>query len=98
MKRSEMNAHQLQAFDFIVYVMSELIAGQELVLEDFEEDSEEYKNAKEYLSQPKAVLAEDVYNEVMNMSDKSMAKHLRFAGKDFIMERINKRLEKWGYQ
>ena len=98
MKRSEMNAHQKQAFDFIVYAMSELIAGQELVLEDYAEDTEEYKSAKEYLSQPKAILAEDVYNEIMEMSDKNMTKHLRFAGKDFIMERINKRLEKWGYQ
>lgn len=28
MKRSEMNAHQIVAFDFIVYVMSELIAAE----------------------------------------------------------------------
>ena len=30
MKRSEMNAHQLVAFDFICYAMSELIAAYEL--------------------------------------------------------------------
>ena len=97
MKRSEMNAHQIVAFDFIVYVMSELIAANELTLEDCPEDSEEYKNAKEYLSQGHDALLKDVYDEVMAMADKGTAKHLRFAGADFIKERISRRLTKWGY-
>lgn len=97
MKRSEMNAHQLVAFDFIVYAMSELIAAYELTLEDEPEDSEEYKAAKEYLSQGHDELVKIVYDEVMDMADKGTAKHLRFAGADFIKERISRRLTKWGY-
>lgn len=97
MKRSEMNAHQKQAFDFICEVMSEWIGGYENVLLDYEEDSEEYKKAKAFLAQGHEVLKELVYNGVMAMSDKGMAKHLRFAGKDFILERIDRRLTKWGY-
>ena len=97
MKLSEMNAHQRLAFRFICEVMSELIAGNELIMEDYPDDSDEYKEASEYLNKPREVLADDVYEEVMSRSDKDMTRHLRFAGKEFIMERINKRLEKWGY-
>ena len=97
MKRSEMNAHQLVAFDFIVYVMSELIAANELSLQDYPEGSEEYEAAKEYLSQGHDALLKDVYDEVMAMADKGTAKHLRFAGAEFIKERISRRLTKWGY-
>jgi len=97
MKRSEMNVHQRQAFDFIVYAMSELVAAFELTLQDEPEDSEEYKAAYEYLHQGHDALKEEIYNEVMELSDAGTAKHLRFAGKEFIMERIDKRLTKWGY-
>ena len=97
MKRSEMNAHQLVAFDFIVYVMSELIAANELSLQDYPEGSEEYEAAKEYLGRGHDALLKDVYDEVMAMADKGTAKHLRFAGADFIKERISRRLTKWGY-
>lgn len=97
MKRSEMNAHQLVAFDFIVYAMSELVAAYELTLEDEPEGSEEYEAAKEYLGRGHDVLKQEIYDEVMAMADKGTAKHLRFAGKDFIMERIDRRLTKWGY-
>lgn len=97
MKRSEMNTHQLLAFEFICYAMSELIAGYELSLQDYPEGSEEYEEAKAYLGRGKEALKNDVYEEVMALADKGTAKHLRFAGKDFIMERIDRRLTKWGY-
>ena len=95
MKRSEMNAHERIAFDAVCEVMSELIAGAELILEDYPEDDEEYLTAKAYLSQPKDKLIDDIYKEVVNK--KGVLKHLRFAGKDFIIERIDRRLTKWGY-
>ena len=82
MKRSEMNAHQKEAFDHICYVMSEDIAAYEMSLEDFEEGSEEYEAVEEYLAQGHDKLAEIVYNDVMATASKGTAKHLRFAGKD----------------
>lgn len=97
MKRSEMNAHQREAFDYICAVMSEYIGGYENVLEDFSEDSEEYKRAKNFLTLPHSELINIIYNDVMGLSAKDMKRHLRFAGKDFIIERIDRRLTKWGY-
>ena len=97
MKLSEMNKHQKEAFRWISSVMSEYIGGYENTLLDYREEDEEYKEAKELLSKPRAELAEIIYSMVMEESDKGTARHLRFAGTEFIMERINKRLDKWGY-
>ncbi len=97
MKRSEMNAHQREAFDFIISSMSDYIGGYENTLQDCKKDSEDYKEAYEFLHQGHEALRDLIYDEVMSLSDKGMAKHLRFAGKEFILERISKRLEKWGY-
>lgn len=97
MKRSEMNTHQLQAFDFICEVMSSYIGGYENTLQDTDENDAEHIEAKRFLSQGHESLAKLIYDEVMAMSDEGTTKHLRFAGKEFIMERINRRLTKWGY-
>ena len=97
MKRSEMNNHQKLAFDFICEVMSAYIGGYENALLDYPEGTEEYERAKSVLNRGHETLMDDIYSEVMAMSDEGNAKHLRFAGKDFIMERIDKRLTKWGY-
>lgn len=97
MKRSEMNLHQREAFDYICEVMSEYIGGYENTLSDFPEGTEEYKEAKDFLGQGHDELKGIIYEEVMAISDTGTAKHLRFAGTDFIMERIDRRLAKWGY-
>lgn len=97
MKRSEMNAHERLAFDYVCSVMSELIGGLENALQDYDEDSEEYKNAYHDLHVGHDTLKEWIYRDVMSYSDKGMSKHLRFAGEAFIKERIDRRLTKWGY-
>ena len=97
MKRSEMNAHEKLAFDYVCKAMSEIIGGLENVLFDYGEDTEEYKNAYHDLHVGHEELVNWIYFEVMSYSDKSTAKHLRFAGEAFIKERISKRLTKWGY-
>lgn len=97
MKRSEMDAHQRQAFDFICEAMSDYIGGYENQLEDFAEGDKEYEEAKAFLAQDRETLIGIIYNEVMNRADKGTEKHLRFAGKEFITERIDRRLAKWGY-
>lgn len=97
MKRSEMNAHERLAFSFICNAMSELIGGLENVLMDYPDDSEEYQNAWHDLHVGHETLVEWVYRDVMAQADKGTAKHLRFAGEQFIRERIDRRLTKWGY-
>ena len=97
MKRSEMNAHQQQAFDFICEAMSDYIGGYENALEDFAEGEKEHDEAMAFLAQNHETLIGIIYDEVMSRADKGTEKHLRFAGKDFIVERIDRRLRKWGY-
>lgn len=97
MKTSEMNAHELLAFRFVCAEMSEIIGGNENTLNDYEEDSEEYKSAYEFLHSGHNELVDFIYRNVMIAADKGTAKHMRFAGEAFIRERISKRLTKWGY-
>lgn len=97
MKTSEMNAHEKLAFRFICESMSDIIGGYENSLIDNEEDSEEYKNAYDFLHSGHEALIDFIYYDVMASADKGTAKHMRFAGEAFIRERISKRLTKWGY-
>lgn len=98
MKRSEMNAHQKAIFDLMSYEMSNIIGGYENLMMDYTEDDEEYKEAKAYLSQSREELIEDIYNIVMDDCKKgSNATHARFAGGQFLRDRIEAKLIKWGY-
>lgn len=97
MKISEMNAHEKVAFQLVCNAMSEWIGGLENQMMDNFEDSEEYKEAKEILGRGHQALEDDIYSMVMADSDKGSLKHLRFAGENFIRERISRRLTKWGY-
>lgn len=97
MKLSEMNAHQKEAYRWIMASMSEFIGGYENTLLDYCEEDEEYQTAQNFLNQPHDELVEIIYNDVMAGADKGTAKHMRFAGTEWIKERISKRLAKWGY-
>lgn len=92
-----MNAHQKMAYIMVVESMSEIISANENTLLDYDENSAEYKDAKEFLSHDREYLANVIYNDVMQACDKTHEKHLRFAGEKFIKERIEKRLIKMGY-
>ena len=98
MKFSEMTNHQKKMFLLMDEVMCEIIGGFENSLEDYKPDTEEYQAADAFLSQGHDELAAYFYDEVMSRcqagSDASCA---RFAGGDFLKERIDKRLKKWGY-
>lgn len=98
MRRNEMNAHQKAIFDIMTEVCSEYIGGYENTLSDFDEDDEEYVEAKNFLEMGHDKLKDFIYNEVMKECKAgSNASHARFAGKDFLMERIEARLLKWNY-
>lgn len=91
----EMNSHEKQVDLLIQEAVSEYIGAYENTLSDFPEDSEEYKEAKELLNHD--TLFEIIYDQVMKESASNYASHIRFAGKAFIEDRIEKRLKKEGY-
>lgn len=91
----EMNQHERQVARLIQDAVSELIGGRENTMMDFPEDSEEYQMAKRDLNHDN--LFEEVYDHVMALSRGNYASHIRFAGKEFIKERIESRLAKEGY-
>lgn len=98
MKRSEMNAHQRKIFDIMDELTRDIIGGNENMLLDFSEDEEEYQNAYNFLHQGHENLANFFYDLVMgHCKAGSNAEHARFAGSQFLRDRIEVRLNKWGY-
>ena len=98
MKIREMNKHQLVMYKLMDKWTCDMIGGYENTLCDYSEDSEDYKEAKDFLSQSHEELAKYFYNMVMNDCKKgSNAEHARFAGSQFLKDRIDRRLTKWGY-
>lgn len=103
MKKSEMNEHQKLAFEYVKNELSDVIGGWENWLEDSEEGSEDYEAAKKALSMPHDKLVNYMLDCVMYHIESDIKKgyanagHAKFAGKDFIKERIERRLTKWGY-
>lgn len=91
----KLNSHEKQVARLIANATSEIIGGFENTLLDYPEDSEEYKGAKAVLNHD--TLFEMIYRYVMEESRSNYASHIRFAGKKFIEERIEKRLAKEGY-
>lgn len=93
-----MNQHQKTAWTIIREEAGEIVGGRENTLLDFAEDSEEYKSAEEALADHSR-LVEEIYEAVMwrGNTGSGTGKHIRFAGSDWIRERIEKVVTKWGY-
>lgn len=107
MKLSECNAKQRKAYLNIYHAANWIIGGLENTLLDYEEDSEEYKNAKERLSNH-AGLVEEIYDAaiseiyddgccIFNDGAKRYLKDIRFCGKEWLLERCEARVTKCGY-
>lgn len=96
MKLSEMNTRQKIATKLAWEMCGDIVGGFENTLLDYDPSEEEYKNAERLLKDHDA-LVEMIYDDVMSDTEKIYLKHLRFVGKDFIIERIDRRLKKWGY-
>ena len=95
-----MNKHEKLAFEVVREVMSEYISGYENSMSDYEEDTKEYKEAKEFLKKPHEELKVFLYDACMGFIEtvgNEFYKNVKFAGKDFILNRIDKHLIKWGY-
>lgn len=94
-KERELNVREKAIIKLIRQSGSEWIGAYENTLQDFPEDSEEYKEAKELLNHD--TLFEKIYGDVMQESKKNRDSHIRFAGKEFIQKEIERYLAKMGY-
>lgn len=107
MKYNEMNERQKKAFRNIKYAAQQFIGGLENTMMDYEEDSEEYQEADNLLNDHDALVNEIYEMAITNIYDEgseyfgpqagSMLKDIRFCGKDWLMERVDKRVTKEGY-
>lgn len=91
----EMNAHERVIDRLIQQSVSENIGAWECTMMDYPEGSEEYEGAKRMLEHD--IIFDAIYNDVMDYSKRNYASHIRFAGKQFIIDRIESRLKKEGY-
>ena len=107
MKVSEMNARQKKAFYNIYWAANDLLGGLENTLLDYSEDSEEYKSAEALLKDHDRLVKNlyemattAVYGEGFCGFGKKYQMEIRdinFCGKEWLMERCEKRITKEGY-
>jgi len=107
MKVSEMNTRQKKAFYNIKHAANWLLGGLENTMLDYPEDSAEYQSAKATLADHGGLVTElyrmattEIYDEgscCFNSAAASYLKDIRFYGKDWLMERCEKRIIKEGY-
>lgn len=107
MKTSEMNTRQKRAFFNIKYAAYWHIGGLENTLQDYAEDSDEYKAAKAELADHDGLVATiyqmattDIYAEgacYFGNAPASYLRDIRFCGKEWLMERVEARVRKEGY-
>lgn len=108
MKVSEMSETQKKAYRNICNAANDLIGGFENTLLDNSPNSKEYKNAKEFLTDHKS-LVNELYRQattaiftgdacIFNTNVVSkLLREINFCGKDWLMERCEKRITKMGY-
>ena len=107
MKVADMNARQKKAFYNIKNAANDLLGGLENTLLDYTEDSEEYKNAKALLEDHDALVKElysmattavyDVGFCGFGKAYQMIIRDINFCGKEWLMERCEKRITKEGY-
>ena len=107
MKISEMNAQQKKAFYNIRNAANYLIGGLENTMEDYPEDSEEYLEAKATLEDHDFLVSQiydlaltEIFAEGANIfgrAAEAYLKDIRFCGKEWLMERVEKQVTKAGY-
>ena len=107
MKVSEMNERQKRAFHNIYWAAQHLLGGLENTLLDYSEDSDDYKSAEALLKNHKELVnrlyemaTTAVYGEGFCGFGKRHQMEIRdinFCGKEWLMERCEKRITKEGY-
>lgn len=99
--------HQKEMFTNAYFAACDLIGGLENTLYDYPEDDPEYIEAQTYLNKHDNIV-NDIYNQTNNAlygagyccySDnaKTIAKHFRFAGKEWTRNAIEEIVKSMGY-
>lgn len=107
MKISEMNARQKKAFYNVYWAANDLIGGLENTLLDYPEDSEDYKSAYALLNDHDR-LVKTLYEMAttafygegfcgFGQPYQRFIREINFCGKEWLMERCEKRVRKEGY-
>lgn len=107
MKVEDMNVRQKKAFYNIKWAANDLLGGLENTMLDYPEGSDEYKSAYELLHDHKELVnrlyemaTTAVYGEGFCGFGKQYQMAIRdinFCGKEWLMERCEKRITKEGY-
>lgn len=107
MKVADMNVRQKKAFHNIYWAAQHLLGGLENTLLDYPEDSDEYKSAYELLHDHDRLVdtlyqmaTSAVYGEGFcgfGTEYQLEILDIRFCGKEWLMERCEKRITKEGY-
>ena len=107
MKVSEMNQRQKKAFYNIKYAANDLLGVLDNTLLDYPEDSDEYKSAYALLHDHDR-LVKRLYSDATTCvygpnwcgfgpENERFIRDIRFCGKEWLMERCEKRITKEGY-
>ena len=94
-----MNERQQRVFRAVLGAENWIVGGLEIEIENHDAESEEYKDAEKALADHDG-LAVQIYDMVINGDAGTEAvtiTDVRFCGKAWIQERIEKRLAKMGY-
>lgn len=107
MKFSEMDSRQKKATINVKNAANDLLGGLENTLSDYTPDTEEYKAAKATLSNHKELVETLYRNATTNIyrdgsvwfskEAQKAIKDIRFCGKEWLMERCEKRITNEGY-
>lgn len=107
MKIKDMNVRQLKAYKNIYHACDDLLGGLINTMQDYDENSKEFKSAQKMLSNHNGLVNELYYMATTSVYDVGMCafgdsakryiRDVRFCGKDWLMEMCDKRLKKEGY-
>lgn len=94
----ELNQHQILALKIMKSQYNELIGGCENSLMDYLSSDEEYQIAHRILYNDQNKLLETIYKwTVGEANHRGYAKHIRFAGEEWLKDKIKQKLIKDGY-
>ena len=107
MKQNQMGARERRAYDNILYAAYDVIGGLENTLMDFDEESDEYKNAYNVLYNHER-LVESIYNCATTAYYRTgmcmwgsqverLIRDINFLGRDVIMAMCEERVCEEGY-
>lgn len=107
MKLNECNAHQKKAYANIYHACNWLVGGLENVLLDYRPEDPEYKSAQAKLADHEGLVntlydmaTTEIYADgacYFGGNTSSFLRDIRFCGKEWLMERCDKRIKKCGY-